>query len=256
MKKVLVIGIGAGNPDYITVQAINAMNTVDVFFVIDKGEEKEDLVRLRREVLARHVRGRVYRAVEVAGEPVRDRSDPAATPDVAAWRRRRMEICRKLIGAELGDGQTGAFLVWGDPSLYDGTIGILRAILADSPTDFDFQVIPGISSVQALAAAHRIPLNRMGEAVQVTTGKRLAAGLPREADNVVVMLDADAGLQAAAAEPFEIYWGAYLGTEDEVLVSGKLSEVADDIARIRKARRAKKGWIMDTYLLRRPVSDQ
>ena len=41
MKKVLIIGIGAGNPDYVTVQAINALNEVDVFFVIDKGKEKK-----------------------------------------------------------------------------------------------------------------------------------------------------------------------------------------------------------------------
>ena len=49
MRRVFVIGIGAGNPDYVTVQAINALNEVDVFFVMDKGHEKEDLVRLRRE---------------------------------------------------------------------------------------------------------------------------------------------------------------------------------------------------------------
>ena len=46
MRKMLIIGIGAGDPDYITVQAINALNQVDVFFVIDKGEEKDDLVVL------------------------------------------------------------------------------------------------------------------------------------------------------------------------------------------------------------------
>jgi len=41
MKKVFVIGIGAGNPDYMTIQAINALNCVDVFFVFEKGEDKE-----------------------------------------------------------------------------------------------------------------------------------------------------------------------------------------------------------------------
>ena len=30
MRKVFVIGIGTGNPDYVTVQAINALNEVDV----------------------------------------------------------------------------------------------------------------------------------------------------------------------------------------------------------------------------------
>ena len=37
MRKLLLIGIGAGDPEQLTVQAINAMNTVDAFFVLDKG---------------------------------------------------------------------------------------------------------------------------------------------------------------------------------------------------------------------------
>jgi precorrin-6A synthase len=65
MKKLFVIGIGAGNPDYVTVQAINALNEVDVFFVIDKGKEKEDLVRLRKEVCDRFIENKSYRTVEV-----------------------------------------------------------------------------------------------------------------------------------------------------------------------------------------------
>ena len=60
MRKVFVIGIGAGNPDYITVQAINALNEVDVFFIIDKGEEKEDLVRLRKEICERYIKNKSY----------------------------------------------------------------------------------------------------------------------------------------------------------------------------------------------------
>ena len=61
MRKVFVIGIGAGNPDYVTVQAINALNEVDVFFVMDKGHEKEDLVRLRREICERYIKNKSYR---------------------------------------------------------------------------------------------------------------------------------------------------------------------------------------------------
>lgn len=36
------------------------------------------------------------------------------------------------------------------------------------------QVIPGISSVQALAARHQVPLNRIGEPLTVLPGRRLA----------------------------------------------------------------------------------
>jgi precorrin-6A synthase len=46
-------------------------------------------------------------------------------------------------------------------------------------------------------------------------------------------------------------WGAYLGTDDEVLVAGPLTEVRDEILRLRRDKRAAKGWIMDIYLLRR-----
>ncbi|MBV9577140.1 MAG: precorrin-6A synthase (deacetylating), partial [Chloroflexi bacterium] len=46
MRKVLVIGIGAGNIEHVTVQAINALNRVDVFFITDKGSTTADLVEL------------------------------------------------------------------------------------------------------------------------------------------------------------------------------------------------------------------
>jgi precorrin-6A synthase len=253
VKRILVIGIGAGDPDYVTIQAVKALNDVDVFFVIDKGEAKDDLTRLRREICERYVTAGTYRFVE-ADDPVRDRTGPAYRENVEAWRQKRVALCAKLINDELKDGECGAFLVWGDPALYDGTILVLQQILAEGLATFDYEVIPGISSVQALAARHRIPLNRVGEAIQITTGRRLAAeGLPSNADNVVVMLDAnDAALKAAAGEDPDIYWGAYLGTDDEVLVAGKLRAKADEIERLRQAKRAEHGWIMDTYLLRRP----
>ena len=49
----------------------------------------------------------------------------------------------------------------------------------------------------------------------------------------------------------EIYWGAYLGTPDEILISGKLKDVAGEIHRRRTEARQKHGWIMDTYLIRK-----
>ena len=49
----------------------------------------------------------------------------------------------------------------------------------------------------------------------------------------------------------DVFWGAYLGTKDEILVAGDLIAVRDEIVRVRSEARARKGWIMDTYLLRR-----
>ena len=42
-KRLLLIGIGAGDPEHVTVQAVRAMNEVDVFFVLDKGGDRSEL---------------------------------------------------------------------------------------------------------------------------------------------------------------------------------------------------------------------
>lgn len=250
MRKVFVIGIGAGNPDYVTVQAINALNEVDVVFIMDKGQEKEELVRLRKEICERYIKNKGYRTVE-ATDPLRDRTSPAYEPAVRAWHDQRAAIYERLIGEELADGECGAFLVWGDPSLYDSTLRIIDQIVARGTTAFEYEVIPGISAIQALAARHRIALNRIGRSIHITTGRKIAEGLPNNIDDVVVMLDADCTFKAIDHSDIDIYWGAYVGTEDEILVAGNLGELIEDIERMRAEAKARKGWIMDTYLLRR-----
>ena len=70
-------------------------------------------------------------------------------------------------------------------------------------------------------------------------------------DDVVVMLDAGTTFASLPPDDLFIYWGAYLGTDDELLISGPLAEVADEIVTTRAEARARKGWMFDTYLLRR-----
>jgi precorrin-6A synthase len=250
MRKVFVIGIGAGNPDYVTMQAINALNQVDVFFVMDKGQEKEDLVRLRREICERYIKDRSYRIVETV-DPPRDRKPSSYEPVVRAWHDQRAELYERLIAEELGDDECGAFLVWGDPSLYDSTLRIIDQIIARGTITFEYEVIPGISAIQALAAKHKIALNRIGKSVHITTGRKIAEGLPNDIDDVIVMLDADCSFKKLGDSELDIYWGAYVGTEDEILMAGNLRELTDDIERVRSEAKARKGWIMDTYLLRK-----
>jgi precorrin-6A synthase len=256
MKQVLLIGVGAGDPDYITVQAIKALNRVDVFFVIDKGEEKDDLVALRKEICDRHIEHHDYRFVE-ARDPERDRTRQDGTryrATIEQWHADRTDIYEGMLG-ELGEDGVGAFLVWGDPALYDGTLRILDRVAARG-VEFSVEVIPGISAISALTAAHRIPLNRIGEPIHVTTGRRLAeqldgGALPPGLDNVVVMLDGEQTFTTLTEPDVVIYWAAYLGTPDEMLYHGRVLDVAAEIAAARAAARERKGWIMDTYLLRR-----
>ncbi|GIE02288.1 precorrin-6A synthase (deacetylating) [Paractinoplanes durhamensis] len=244
-----MIGIGAGDPDQLSLQAAKAIGRTDLFFVLDKGAAKESMVELRRRMMKAY--GRPSRRVVEGRDPDRDRTPADYQGTIADWRHRRSEVTEALISEHLLDDETGAFLVWGDPSLYDSTIAILDEILARGQTLFEYEVIPGISSVSTLAARHRIGLNRVGRAFQVTTGRRLTdEGWPAGVDDVIVMLDAQ---QAFTAHPdADIYWGAYLGTTDELLRSGRVADVADDILKTRAEAREQHGWIMDTYLLRRP----
>jgi precorrin-6A synthase len=250
MRKLLIIGIGAGDPDYITVQAINALNEVEVFFVIDKGEEKDDLVSLRKLLCEKHIQKPGWRIAE-ARDPERDRKAEAYEAAVEDWYEKRAVIFERMMLEELGEEGCGGFLVWGDPTLYDSTIRIVELIRKRGQVDFDYQVIPGISSVQALVARHRLPINRIGEAIHITTGRKLAEGLPQGVTNAVVMLDSQNAFCSVDPEA-EIYWGAYIGTAHEILISGRIKDVAEAIAATRSAARQKHGWIMDTYLVRYP----
>ncbi|MGI5379707.1 precorrin-6A synthase (deacetylating) [Streptomyces sp. CA-251387] len=252
MRKIHVIGIGAGDPEQLTLQAVRALRSTDVFFILDKGEVKSDLTQLRRDMLDAHIPEGTYRVVE-ARDPERDRAAGGAaySPAVGDWRSARAGIYERLIAEELGEDETGAFLVWGDPALYDSTLGILEEVLDKGSVDFEYDVVPGISSVSALVARHRTGLNRVARPVQITTGRRLAEGFPEGVDDVVVMLDAHQAFRQYADQDIDIYWGAYLGTPDEILASGPISEAAPRIERLRAEARERKGWIMDTYLLRR-----
>ena len=252
MRRLKLIGIGAGNPDYITVQAINALKQVDVIFATDKGEDSADLLHARKTICERYMQGKPYRIIEIR-DPLRDRSSSAYQAAVAAWHEKRAALYERLIREELSENECGAFLVWGDPSLYDSTLRIIDRVAALGSLEFEWEIIPGITSIQALAARHRISLNNVGEPVHITTGRRLSDEDFDDGTNVVVLLDGNCSFKSLIEGDVEIYWGAYLGTPDEILLSGRLGEVADEIQRLRAQARDQKGWIMDTYLLRKEV---
>jgi precorrin-6A synthase len=247
MRRLSIIGIGAGNIDHLTMEAIKTLRDLDVVFLIDKGEDKGSLAALRKEICARYIENRSCRFV-TANDPQRDRTPADYHLAVSSWHTKRAAIYEQMIREELAEDQHGAFLVWGDPSLYDSTLRILDQVAAMQTIKFGLDVIPGITSVQALAARHRIPLNHVGGDIHITTGRQLAGGM--RGDNIVVMLDGDCAFKTVQDE-VDIYWGAYVGTADELLVSGPLRERGPEIEKLRREARVRHGWIMDTYLLRK-----
>jgi precorrin-6A synthase len=249
VRRVLLIGIGTGDPAFLTMQAVDALNAAQVFFVFDKGEEKHELIAVRKAICDRYVRAPATRFVAIDNPP-RDSSGDYRE-GVDAWHQARAERLREALRTHIPEGGCGAFLVWGDPALYDSTLRVVDRALAGTDLAVEVEIIPGIGSVQVLTARHKIGLNEIGAPVHITTGRRLLVdGLPPRGVSTVVMLDGDLAARAFLGRGMMIYWGAALGGADETLIAGPLDAVIDDIVTARAALRAKHGWVMDTYLLR------
>lgn len=248
MRELVLIGIGTGNPEHLTLQGIRALQGADLLFIPTKGEEKAALAALRRDICARHIDG-AYRSVEFA-LPLRDAGNPDYRKGVDDWHE-AIAVQYEALILGMDDGETGALLVWGDPSLYDSTLRILERVKTRGSVAFGVRVVPGITSLQALTAAFAIPLNTIGNPITITTGRQLRGGWPEGADSVAVMLDGSSAYMEIDPEGLHIYWGAYVGMSEEVLIEGPLGQVRERIAEAREAAREEHGWIMDIYLLRR-----
>ena len=246
MHELILIGIGTGNPDHLTRQGEAAMQQADLILVPRKGPDKADLADLRRAICAR-----VAPAVPVAefDLPVRDAANPDYRHGVDDWH----DAIALAWAAAAGSASRVALLVWGDPSLYDSTLRIAGR-LSPPPR---LRVVPGITAIQALCAAHAIELNEIGAPVVITTGRRLRdEGWPPGADRIVVMLDGDCAFRTLDPQGLRIWWGAYVGMTEELLISGDLAEAGPRIVTLRAEARARHGWIMDIYLLdRRPTAE-
>ncbi|MCV2872740.1 precorrin-6A synthase (deacetylating) [Defluviimonas sp. WL0050] len=249
MIELLLIGIGTGNPDHLTLQAVKELNSADLILIPRKGETKEDLAELRRSICAEVVTNPTTRFVEF-DLPVRDPAIADYRARVNAWHDAIAEVWAETIQAEIGNSGRVALLVWGDPSLYDSTLRIAGRVERTLP--MRMTVIPGITSLQALTAAHAIPINEIGAPFIVTTGRRLRdEGWPDGVDTLAIMLDGECSFQSIAPEGVDIWWGAYVGMEDQIILAGPLSEMTDQIMKSRAEARARHGWIMDIYILRR-----
>ena len=250
MIDLTLIGIGTGNPDHVTVEAIKAMNAADLILIPLKGEDKADLAGLRHEICRSFVTNPATRITSF-DLPVRDPATSDYLTRVNDWHDEIAAVWAASIRANLPAG-TGnvAFLVWGDPSLYDSTLRIAERLTRQMPLQLN--VIPGITAIQALCAAHVIPLNDLAAPVIITTGRQLREnGWHEGTETMVVMLDSGGAFGELDPEGIDIWWGAYVGMPNQVLLSGPLASTAQNIRLLRANARAEHGWIMDIYLMRR-----
>lgn len=235
--RVRVLGVGMG-PHHITPEVADALRSCDYVLAAEKRED-DGLLSVRRAIAVEH-------GLEVVAvpDPERDRADPVDyAKAVKDWHEARVAAYERVLRER---GGTAAFLVWGDPSLYDSTIRVVDRLAERMPLEYD--VLPGISAPQLLAARHRIVLHPVGRPVHITTGRRLREELTAGQTNLCVMLTGT--LDLAGLDDWSIWWGANLGTDSEELVAGRVADVLPSIEAARERAKTAAGWVMDVYLLR------
>ena len=236
--RIRVLGVGMG-PQHVTPEVAGALREAD--YVIAARKRADDgLLAARRAIAAAF-------EVEIVetDDPERDRGATAAYPDaVAAWHAARVAVYEQVLRER---GGTAAFLVWGDPSLYDSTILVVERLAERLGADWD--VLPGISAPQLLAERHRIVLHEVGRPVHVTTARRLREAAAAGQRNIVVMLGG--ALDLDGLDDWFIWWGANLGAPAEELAAGRVADVREELTAARDRAKAAAGWVMDVYLLRR-----
>lgn len=243
MTHVHVVGMGMG-PHHLTREGDEALRTVDYVLAARKSGDDE-LLEVRRRACAELG----IPLVEVL-DPWRHRERP---PDysaaVRAWHAERVELYAAELAAR---GGTAAFLAWGDPAIYDSTLRVVDQVAERTPLTWD--VVPGVSAPQVLAARHRVVLHEIGQPVHLTTARRLAQDLVAGQENLVVMLGSAASLDGLTGlTDWRIWWGANLGAAGERLVAGRIGDVLDDVRSARAEARGVAGWVMDCFLLRAPA---
>ena len=249
MIRLSLIGIGSGNPEHLTLQALRVLKSADLVLIPEKGAGKGQLAELRRAVLSEHAPDVPVAAFEM---PERDPSIADYAARVEAWHDEISARWQEAL-ARLGGAGHAALLVWGDPSLYDSTLRIAGRVA--ERVAMEISVVPGITSVQALTATHGMPLNTLGGVVAICPARRLREdGWPKGAETVVVMLDEGVSLEGLLDDT-RVWWAAYAGMAQEVRLSGRLAEVLPRIVAARAAAKARHGWVMDITMLRRGAGE-
>lgn len=139
------VGVGPGAPDLLTLRAATILRTVNVIAAPRRSVEDMSLaLRIAREAIG-----------APAGQETLLLEFPM-TRDVAA-RRAAREAAARLIAMRLGRGLSVAFVTEGDPLVYSTFIDLL----VEAPRAFPgvpVEVVPGISSITAVAASACLPL--------------------------------------------------------------------------------------------------
>lgn len=189
-RRLVGVGVGPGDPELVTIKAVRALEGADVVLV---PETERSGAHGPGSTNGAGGAGRAEQIVlgccpQAAGAV---RRVPFSMADRSGVTQRRSEAWETSAAAALTAYESGArtvaFATVGDPSVYS-TFSYLAATVTRELPDVSVEVIPGITAMQALAAASRTPLVEGTEVlalVPITAGLAALDDALSSADTVV-----------------------------------------------------------------------
>jgi precorrin-2/cobalt-factor-2 C20-methyltransferase len=153
VAKVYAVGVGPGDPELLTRKAERILRTVPVICAPTGAAEAASY------------------ALEIV-EPFLDRSRQEVLVQVFPMRKDQQGLdpfwqqAAAEVAGRVRAGQEVAFITIGDPLLYSTYLYLHRLLLADYP-EIEIEIVPGISSINAAAAAAGVPLGMTSDRIAI-----------------------------------------------------------------------------------------
>lgn len=244
VKRLYLIGVGPGDPRYLTLEAYQIIKKLRVFLIPEKKDKKAGLTELRLGII-RFVKGESPFEVIYLNFPEREKGSNYRLK-VEEWRKKKAEILFESLKSI--DEEEVGFLVIGDPAIYDGHVEILHEV--SKYISFEFVVIPGLSAYQVLAAKERLSLTDIATPLHFHTPRTLRNLSAVSVPTVVFLDNYETFRKFRDDHSISIHWGAFIGTEKETIVYGNLARVCDQISELRRRFKKVEGHLLEIYFLR------
>jgi len=141
--KLFCVGCGPGDPELLTIRALNLIKEADVIFV---PTSKSDKPSIALSIVAKYI-NKTTNIINLVFPMIKDKD---SLKDY--WEKNTSEISQMV-----RTGKKTLYLTVGDPSLYSTWIYIHRE-LKKNHKDIQIEIIPGITSIFAFAAESKISL--------------------------------------------------------------------------------------------------
>ncbi len=141
--KLFCVGCGPGDPELLTIKALNLIKDADVIFV---PTSKSDKPSIALSIVAKYI-NKSTKIINLVFPMTKDKNSLKEY-----WKKNTSEISEMV-----RTGKKTLYLTVGDPSLYSTWIYIHRE-LKNNHKDIEIEIIPGITSIFAFAAESKISL--------------------------------------------------------------------------------------------------